>query len=88
MKSYTVISFWNAFDALPNEIQSMSKKKFILWRANQFHPSLRFKCVNASHNIWSVRITRDYRALGVMKKNEIIWYWIGAHKDYEKLLKQ
>lgn len=88
MKSFTVVSFWDAFDKLPDEIKINARKKFIIWKANPFHPSLRFKCVNAPHNIWSVRINKDFRALGVMNNNEIIWYWIGSHKDYEKLLKQ
>ena len=87
MKSFTVSSFWDAFDNLPEEIQIIAKKKYIIWKENPFHPSLKFKCVNVSQNIWSVRITRDHRGLGVMNKNEIIWFWIGTHKEYEKLIK-
>ena len=87
MKSFTVDSFWEAFDKLPDTIQQSARKKFAIWKENPFHPSLKFKCVNAVHEIWSVRISRDYRALGVMNENEIVWYWIGSHTDYEKLLK-
>jgi hypothetical protein len=87
LKSYTVASFWDGFKTLPEEIQTTTRKKFAIWKENPFHPSLKFKCVNASDDIWSVRISRDYRALGVMNKNDIIWFWIGAHKDYEKLIK-
>ncbi len=36
--------------------------------------------------IYSVRISIDYRAVGIVKNNEIIWYWIGGHSDYDKLL--
>ena len=86
MIPYTVDSFWNAFYKLPDEIQNISRKKFVIWKQNPFHPSLRFKCVNAAHNIWSVRVSRDYRALGVMNINEIVWYWIGSHTEYEKLI--
>jgi hypothetical protein len=88
MKSFTVDSFWEAFDELPEEIQEIARSKFAIWKENPFHPSLKFKCVNTAHDIWSARITRDCRALGVMNNKEIVWYWIGSHKDYERLLKQ
>jgi hypothetical protein len=87
MKSFTVDSFWEAFDKLPEETQQIARNKFAIWKENPFHPGLKFKCVNTAHDIWSVRITRDYRALGIMNDKEIIWYWIGSHTDYEKLLK-
>jgi hypothetical protein len=28
----------------------------------------------------------DYRALGVKEGDEIIWFWIGSHADYDRLL--
>jgi hypothetical protein len=28
----------------------------------------------------------DYRALGVREGDEIIWFWIGSHADYDRLL--
>ena len=40
---------------------------FSLWAENPFHPSLRFKCVNREQDIWSVRISRGYRALGILE---------------------
>jgi hypothetical protein len=33
-----------------------------------------------------VRIDLDWRALGVVKESVIIWFWIGPHSEYEKLL--
>ena len=87
MMSYTVSSFWNTFEKIPDFIQKVAKKKYQIWRDNPFHPSLYFKCVKSKENIWSIRITRDYRALGVKYDNYIIWYWIGNHKNYEKLIK-
>ena len=35
---------------------------------------------------WAVRI-RDGRALGVDDNGDIIWFWIGSHADYDRLLK-
>jgi hypothetical protein len=36
----------------------------------------------------SVRITKDYRALGVLSEQEIVWFWIGSHSDYDDLLQR
>jgi hypothetical protein len=38
--------------------------------------------------IYSVRIDIDWRAVGVMRDDEVIWFWIGPHKEYERLLAQ
>jgi hypothetical protein len=44
------------------------------------------KKVHAVDPIYSVRISRDYRALGVQTADEIVWFWIGSHADYERIL--
>jgi hypothetical protein len=33
-----------------------------------------------------VRIDRDYRALGVRDGEEIVWFWIGSHADYDRVI--
>jgi hypothetical protein len=46
---------------------------------------LRFNWIK--RDIWSIRVTIGYRALGHRTSNdEIVWYWIGGHADYDKLL--
>jgi hypothetical protein len=42
------------------------------------------------HNIepvYSVRITLNYRAVGVLSGDEIVWFWVGKHDEYETLLR-
>lgn len=34
----------------------------------------------------SVRIDRNYRALGYIEGDTVYWYWIGRHDDYDRLL--
>lgn len=85
MKSVTTHKFRKAFNNLSLEIQQQAEKKYELFAKNSSHPSLRFKKV-VNPDIYSVRITRDYRALGVKKRDRIIWFWIGTHSEYEKLL--
>jgi hypothetical protein len=53
-----------------------------------FHPSLHFKSIHQTRPIWSVRIGLNYRAVGIKPDaNEIVWFWIGSHTDYDKLIK-
>jgi hypothetical protein len=33
-----------------------------------------------------VRIDLDWRAVGVMKDGTMVWFWIGSHSAYERLL--
>ncbi len=38
--------------------------------------------------MYSVRVSIDYRVLGVMDEGDIVWFWIGAHHEYDRLLKR
>ena len=40
------------------------------------------------NRIFSVRITGGYRAVGVRAGEEMVWFWIGTHAAYERLLAQ
>ncbi|MBF0377090.1 MAG: hypothetical protein HQK72_06360 [Desulfamplus sp.] len=84
MNSKTLPSFWNAYLKLDQKIKIKARKKYSLWFNDPFHPSLQFKCINSSENIWSVRITRNFRALGILANDTVTWLWIGSHDDYEK----
>ena len=86
MKSATLASFWDAYEALDSSIQRRARKAFRLWIENPFHPSLRFKCVHAEESVWSVRITLGYRALGIWEGDTVTWFWIGGHDAYERFL--
>ena len=87
-KVKTLPSFWKHYERLQENIKRQARKAFQLWKQNPFHPSLHFKCVNSEEEIWSLRITRGYRALCIYEKNLIVWFWIGHHDDYERLVKK
>ncbi|MGI8732837.1 MAG: hypothetical protein ACR2LM_06000 [Pyrinomonadaceae bacterium] len=36
--------------------------------------------------LWSVRVGAHYRALGLDAADSIVWFWIGSHADYDKLV--
>jgi hypothetical protein len=35
---------------------------------------------------YSARVTLAYRAVGVLEGENVTWFWIGNHTDYERLL--
>jgi hypothetical protein len=85
MKSRAIASFWDDYDRLPDEIQKLAVKQYKLWLTNLHHPSVRFKKVGP---YWSARITDDYRAVGIMDGDAIVWFFIGTHAKYNHLLKR
>ena len=84
MKSATLPSFWTAYRTLDGTLRNQARKAYRLWISNPFHNSLHFKCINSRENIWSVRITQGYRAVGILKADTVTWFWIGHHDDYER----
>lgn len=84
MKSLTTPEFWRSYAALPPKIKEQASIAYRLWISNQFNPSLHFKKVG--DNLWSVRISGDYRALALKQGEDYYWIWIGNHDEYESLL--
>ncbi len=84
MKSETLPSFWAAYQPLDVSIKRATRKAYRLWTENPFHPSLHFKCVNTEENVWAVRVTLGFRALGTMEGDTVTWFWIGSHDEYER----
>lgn len=52
------------------------------------HPGLGFKRVGLRRPVYSVRVSKDYRALGVLDDGDIVWFWIGPHHEYDRLLRR
>jgi hypothetical protein len=36
--------------------------------------------------VFSVRIGLHYRALAVQEGEDLIWFWIGSHSDFDDLI--
>ena len=77
--------FWRAYQSLPVEIRRLARQKFLVWRSNPFHPSLQFKELRPG--LWSVRINRSYRTLGIREQDDVLWFWIGSHAEYDRLIR-
>lgn len=88
MKSRTTAAFRRAFAALPEDVRGQARRAYAQFRFNPGHPGLRFRQVHATRAIYSARVGLHYRAVGVVANDEIVWFWIGSHDDYERLIAQ
>jgi hypothetical protein len=80
---YADKSFWKCYHDLPEAIRDIADKQYELLQSNPRHPSLHFKKVG---QLWSARVNDDYRALALSVEGGFIWFWIGTHAEYEKLI--
>ncbi len=88
MNSKTTDRFWKSYNKLPENIKKEAKKSYRIFKTDPFHPSLHYKRVHSTRPIFSIRITINYRAIGIQRNKHIIWFWIGSHTDYDNLIKQ
>jgi len=86
VKSRINASFRKTLRKLPDHLRRHAKAAYKLFAENPYHPGLHFKKVDPDESIYSVRVGLDYRALGVLENDEITWFWIGPHSDYDKLI--
>jgi hypothetical protein len=87
MTSHTTRRFRSGLAVFPVDVRKQTSAAYRLFLDNPWHPSLHFKQVHATEPVYSVRIGRNYRAVGVLEGQDILWFWIGTHREYEKLLK-
>lgn len=88
MKSSVTKAFRKQLDDLPASVQEQAAKAYALWHEDPHHPSLQFKRVSQRQPIYSARVSLNYRVLGLLESDHIYWYWIGAHDEYDELLKR
>lgn len=88
MKSRTTAQFRKMVAALPEQVQDQTRKAYRQFKQDPNYPSLRFKKVHPKLPVYSVRINRDYRAVGQLDDGTVIWFWVGSHAEYSVLLGQ
>jgi len=77
-------SFWRFYARLPDEVKLRARQVYRLFSSNPGHPSLRWKKLQIEQEYWSVRVTDQYRAVGVPQGEVIEWIWIGTHNEFDK----
>ena len=86
MKSKTTRKFWRLFDELAPETQEAAPRALGLWRDTPDLPSLQFKRVSRKEPVYSVRTGLSRQAPHMLRGDTVLWFWIGAHDDFDRLL--
>jgi hypothetical protein len=72
-----------AYRSLPPEVRELADQTYARLKQDPRHPSLHLKKVG---RFWSARVGAHYRALAVEGTDGLVWFWIGTHADYDRLL--
>ncbi|MBI3946990.1 MAG: hypothetical protein HY321_13785 [Armatimonadetes bacterium] len=83
MRHRATPQFWSLYHRLPEEVRELSDRCYDVLRRNPRHPSLRMK---KTGRFWTVRVGLHYRAVAVEHEGDLIWFWIGTHAEYDRLL--
>jgi hypothetical protein len=83
VKHFTSPRFWAAYEALPQHVRELADACYAQLKLDPRHPSLRLKKVG---RYWSVRVGLRYRALAVEVDGGLLWFWIGSHAEYDRLV--
>ena len=83
MRHFASPLFWDAYGKLPERVRKVADKNYALLKKNPRHPSLQLKKVG---RFWSVRVGSRYRALAVEVDQDLLWFWIGSHAEYDSMI--
>ena len=91
MTSRTTERFRKTLAALPAEIQEKAHEAYQLSpRFVSSEPAIQAGTSLQAY-LLGMRITRDYRALAVGNvegDEDLVWFWIGNHAEYDRLSRQ
>jgi hypothetical protein len=76
------------FAVLPKAIQHETRQAYQQFWQDPSHSGLSFKAITRKNGdqYWSVRNSLHYHALALMEGNDLYWFWIRTHAEYNKLL--
>lgn len=86
MRSRTTERFRKAFAGLPADVQRQARSAYRQFARDPARPSLRFKQIHPTRPIYSARVGLGYRALAARDGEDVVWFWIGSHADYDRLI--
>lgn len=64
-------------------MREQADRNYALLKGDPSHGSLHFKKIG---QLWSVRVGLHYRALAAEVKDGLVWFWIGSHAEYDKVV--
>lgn len=83
MRHFATPGFWQRYHELSPDTRALADEKYALLKADPKHPSLHFKKVG---RFWSCRVGLRHRVLGVEHTKGVVWFWIGTHAEYDRLV--
>lgn len=84
MTSRGTPEFWLLYHTLPVEIRAAARDAHRKFAANPAHPSLRLERMRCDPRAWSVRVTRNHRAVALRQGDDWLWFWIGSHVGFDR----
>lgn len=85
MNHFATPAFWHCYRGLPAEVRELADKNFALLKDDPYHSSVRLKKIGT---FWSARVGLHYRALAHERADGLVWFWIGHHGEYDRLIQQ
>jgi hypothetical protein len=69
-------AFWQHYRRLAPEIRRRADKQFSYLKTDALYPPLQFKKIGErrGEEIWSARVTSNYRALAVKRPYGFLWF--------------
>jgi mRNA-degrading endonuclease RelE of RelBE toxin-antitoxin system len=72
VKSRTTRAFRKLLASLPNDVREQTRSAYQLFVENPHHPSLHFKQVHMTDPVFSARVGRSYRVVGILEEKDLI----------------
>ena len=85
MRHRATLRFRQCLDKRPANVQQLAHAVFALMKQDPRHPSIHLKKVD---RFWSARVGLHHRALAVEQDENLVWFWIGTHAEYDALIKR
>jgi len=83
LKHFASPDFWECHAQLPKQVQQLADSCYKLLKVDPYHSSLHFKSIGKYR---AVRVGLHYRSLAAEVEDGLLWFWIGSHSEYDKLL--
>ena len=83
MNHHATAEFRACHRALPAPVRAPAHENFELLKADPRHPSLHFERIGP---VWSARVGLHHRAPAAQDGEDLLWFWIGTHAGYDRLV--
>ena len=84
MNSQTLPSFWKLYRKLPSSVRRAARDAFAKFTDDPNHPVCVPERLFNDPQYWSVRITRNCRAVGILEGDTVTWVWIGLSDEFDQ----